>query len=191
MMSFFKEEWRLCALALANPATWVWWLAGGLWAWAFAAGNLVIFWPLMGLAGLLALVAMADVATRLLPLLPVLLVAVGGLWLNPLMPQGLWPWLGMALAGGGMLALGLLSSKLAGKPALGGGDIWLAGALGAWLGPIGLIPWLSAIAVLGLLVVACRRCWGLQGPMPFAPMLIMAAWLALLHGHFYYAAILP
>lgn len=191
MMDFVREDWRLIRLALANPASWVWWLAGGLWAWAFAGGDFAIFWPLLGLAGVMAVVAMADVETRLLPLLPIALMAVAGLWFNPLPRVGLDTWLGAGLAAGGLWALGWLSGKLAGKPALGGGDVWLALGLGAWLGLIGLLPWLSAIAVFGLVAVLVRRWCGQGGAMPFGPILLAAGWVALLHGQLYYRIILP
>jgi leader peptidase (prepilin peptidase)/N-methyltransferase len=191
MMDFVRDDWRLIRLALLNPATWAWWLVGGLWAWAFAGGNLAVFWPLLGLAGLMAVVALADLETHLLPLLPIALLAVAGLWLNPLPRVGVDAWLGAGLAAAGMAGLGWLSGKLAGKPALGGGDVWLALALGAWLGLVGLVPWLSAIAVLGLVMLLVRRVRGQRGALPFGPILLAAGWLALLHGQLYYAVILP
>jgi len=173
-------------------------LAGGLWAWAFAEGNFTIFLSLAGLAMVLAPVAMTDLATQRLPLLPLLLVAGGGLLFNPLATASSQPAVAMALAGALWWGVGAFSTRLAGKPALGQGDIWLASVLGAWLGVWGLLPWLAAVAVLGLLTVLWRqlRCllWrqggGRGGRLAFAPLLIAAAWMALLHGHLYYAWVL-
>lgn len=199
MKSFLKEDLRLLWVALQNPATTLFTLAGSLWAWAYLGGSLgsglagtpEAFWVLAVLAGLLAVVAMADDATQLLPLLPVMLIALMGVAFNPFSTLWWAPWAGLLLAGLGMWGLGSLTGALTGKAALGGGDIWLAAALGAWLTPIGLLPWLSAVAGLGLLVVLYRKIFGQQGRFAFAPLLCAAGWLALLHGHFYYAVVLP
>jgi leader peptidase (prepilin peptidase)/N-methyltransferase len=191
MNAFLREDVRLVWLALKNPATWLFALAGGLWAWAYTAGNLQVFWPLAVLAVLLTVVAMADAETQLLPLAPVLAVAFLGLGLNPFTTLWWGPLAGLLLAGGGVLGVGMLTHALTGKAALGGGDVYLAAALGAWLTPIGLLPWLSAVAVLGLLVLFSRKILGQEGRFAFAPILCAAAWLALLHGQFYYAVVLP
>lgn len=195
MYSFFREDARLIGLALKNPATWLLALAGGLWAWAYTGGNTAAFWPLALLAGLLAVVAMADAETQLLPLLPVLAVAMLGLMFNPFTTLWWGPLAGMGLAGGGLLGLGMLTNALTGKAALGGGDVYLAAALGAWLTPEGLLPWLSVVAILGILVLMYRKLLGQTGPtqarFAFAPILCAAAWAALLYGQFYYAVVLP
>jgi leader peptidase (prepilin peptidase)/N-methyltransferase len=191
MYSFFREDTRLILLALKNPATWLFALAGGLWAWAYTGENIQAFWPLAALASLLAVVAMADEETQLLPLIPVLAVAILGLALNPFTTLWWGPLAGFLLAGGGLLGVGMLTNVLIGKASLGGGDVYLAAALGAWLTPIGLLPWLSAVAILGFITLIYRQFLGQSGRLAFAPILCVAAWLALLHGQFYYAVVLP
>ncbi|MFN9628810.1 MAG: prepilin peptidase [Cyanobacteriota bacterium] len=95
----------------------------------------------------------------------------------------------------GFEVLGLLATRLLGRPALGSGDGKVAALLGAWLGPTGLalavvIAVVSAalVGVLALATGAVRR----HQPIPFVPFLALGGlvlwvsgpgpWLRLLPG---------
>ncbi len=187
MQAFLREELRLLALALVNPFSWI--VAGVGVGWALAvSASVEAAIPLGVLAMLLSLVAAADRATQLLPLVPVWLAGVLGVGGMIMAGAGFASLAGVMLAGGGFWLLGLLASRLAGQQALGGGDIWLAAALGAWLGLKGLVPWLMLVGLLGLAAVAIQRLHkgAVGGRMPFAPILALAGWVALLHGDLYY-----
>lgn len=82
---------------------------------------------------------------------------------------------GIAAGAGLFLAIGWVSERLLKRPALGGGDVKLAGAMGALLGPgyQFLAFFLYAVfagALIGLVVMALRRKAG-GGYVPFGPML--------------------
>ena len=88
--------------------------------------------------------------------------------------------LGAALAGGLLLALALGYRWWRGIDGLGLGDVKLAAALGAWLGPLMVGPLLAAAALLGLLLALFA---GRADPrIPFGACLAVAAfplWLYL------------
>ena len=68
--------------------------------------------------------------------------------------------------------------KLRGKIGLGGGDIKLFGALGLWLGPIGIVQniFLSCFsgALVGLLFISLKKMTK-DNPIPFGPFILIVA----------------
>lgn len=94
---------------------------------------------------------------------------------------------GFFMGAGLLLFLGWAFEKIMGKPSMGGGDVKLAGAMGAWLGPgyQFLSYFLIAVvagAVIGLLMMALRL-RGRRDYIPFGPMLAASGILMLLWGH--------
>ncbi|MEM7472983.1 MAG: A24 family peptidase [Pseudomonadota bacterium] len=101
------------------------------------------------LAFLLILAAM-DISWRWLPLewtLPFGLLGLGAAAFSGDLTSAL---IGAALGGGILLALRLTFQALRGVEALGLGDVWLAAALGAFVGPTSISWLLGAAALLGL-----------------------------------------
>lgn len=187
-----QEERRLIMLGVCSTVPISLAAIGLVWAlWAMAL-PLHYGWPFGVLVYLLGLIAYTDAREKLLPLSIVAAVAVLGLALN--LHAGLVWWqiaLGGVLAWGGALLVGILGTLWAGRPALGAGDVWLAGALGLVLGTYGLAPWLVGVAVVGgvqalWLIISKNK----KGALPFAPALILGAWLALMHGNLYYMLLL-
>jgi len=82
--------------------------------------------------------------------------------------------------------LGWVFERALGKPSMGGGDVKLAGAMGALLGPgyaFGAYFLLAVIsgAVAGLVVMALSKA-GRRDYIPFGPMLALAGIAVLLWG---------
>lgn len=153
---------------------------------ALAAGVTVLLlgWTWQGamvfglLAVLLALCAI-DFAEMLLPDVLVLPLLPLGLFYQSRYGAGLLEGLAGAAAGFGMLWLiGALYRHSRARDGLGGGDIKLAGALGAWLG-LGALPWflLTAFAAglvgMGLPILLARK--DAAAPVPFGPFLALSA----------------
>lgn len=85
---------------------------------------------------------------------------VVGLALSPFTGPGLLPAIiGAAVGGGLLLAVGLIWEKLRGVEAMGGGDVKLMAAVGAFLGSLGVLLVIFLGAFLGALVgaIAMRR----------------------------------
>ncbi|MBO1075022.1 prepilin peptidase [Roseomonas marmotae] len=82
----------------------------------------------------------------------------------------------------GYLAFRLIESvfrRLRGHDGLGRGDAWMLGAAGAWVGPGGLAPLVTAAAALALLLVWLRdRRLAQDAEIPFVPALSAAAWVS-------------
>lgn len=148
------------------------WKFGPSWA---ALAGLALTWTLIALAGI-------DFRTQLLPdqlTLPLL-------WLGLLL--SLLPMFVTAPASILAAAIGYLSlwsvywafKLLTGKEGMGHGDFKLLAALGAWMGPVALLPiiLLSSLigAVVGGTLIALRR-HERQIPMPFGPFLAAAGWV--------------
>jgi len=94
-----------------------------------------------------------------------------------------------------LLWLGLvywLFKLLTGKEGMGYGDFKLLAAMGAWMGPVSLLPIILLSSLIGALVggslIALRK-HDRQLPMPFGPFIAAAGWLwfvagdTLLHGY--------
>ncbi|KZC37788.1 MULTISPECIES: prepilin peptidase [Rhodanobacter] len=148
------------------------WKFGPSWA---ALAGLVLTWTLIALAGI-------DFRTQLLPdqlTLPLL-------WLGLLL--SLLPMFVTAPASILAAAIGYLSlwsvywafKLLTGKEGMGHGDFKLLAALGAWMGPVSLLPIILLSSLIGALVggtlIALRR-HERAIPMPFGPFLAAAGWV--------------
>lgn len=102
------------------------------------------------------------------------------------------PWqywtLGGLIGFGFPLTVSLIFYKLKGQVGLGGGDIKLYGALGLYLGPIGIIQniFLSCTlgAVVGLLMIAVKI-MKRENPIPFGPFIIFIAFFQIFTESFY------
>lgn len=169
----------VCAALVAA----LWWLAGGradvidlpLWWWPVP---LVLGWAgvLLGGADLVARRLPDALTLPLYPMVGVLLgVAAIGAADPALLPR--------AAAGGLLWAGGYAAVRLAAPGALGGGDVKLAGSLGAltaatsW--PALLLAVLAA-SVMTAAVAAPARLLG-YAAVPHGPAMLAAAWLVVLH----------
>lgn len=141
--------------------------------WAAAAG-LVFTWLLVALAGI-------DLRTQLLPdqlTYPLLWLGL----LLALVPLFISPAHAIIGAAIGYLALWSvywLFKLLTGKEGMGYGDFKLLAAMGAWMGPLALLPiiLLSSLigAILGGTLIAFNR-HERSVPIPFGPFIAAAGW---------------
>ncbi|MFP4130951.1 MAG: prepilin peptidase [Thiohalospira sp.] len=161
--------------------------AAGLAVWAvLAAGPGPEAVALAGLGWTLLTLALIDLDHQLLPDGPTL----GLLWAGLLLAvAGIGPAPTAAILGAaaGYGALWLVATgyrTLAGREGLGGGDLKLLAALGAWVGwqPLPLVVIAAAVpgAIIGLLLTAAGR--DRHEPLPFGPFLALGGWLIALHG---------
>ncbi|GAA0887974.1 prepilin peptidase [Rhodanobacter soli] len=148
------------------------WKFGPSWA---ALAGLTLTWTLIALSGI-------DFRTQLLPdqlTLPLL-------WLGLLL--ALLPMFVTAPASILAAAIGYLSlwsvywafKLLTGKEGMGHGDFKLLAALGAWMGPVALLPIILLSSLIGALVggtlIALRK-HEREIPMPFGPFIAAAGWV--------------
>jgi leader peptidase (prepilin peptidase)/N-methyltransferase len=148
------------------------WKFGPSWA---ALAGLALTWVLIALSGI-------DLRTQLLPdqlTLPLL-------WLGLLL--SLLPMFVTAPASILAAAIGYLSlwsvywafKLLTGKEGMGHGDFKLLAALGAWMGPVALLPVILLSSLIGALVggtlIALRK-HQREIPMPFGPFIAAAGWV--------------
>jgi leader peptidase (prepilin peptidase) / N-methyltransferase len=147
--------------------------------WASGAG-LVFTWTLIALAGI-------DVHTQLLPdqmTLPLLWLGLL-ISLLPLFVDVNSAVLGAAI---GYLSLWLVYwgfKLLTGKEGMGYGDFKLLGALGAWMGPMALLPIILLSSLIGAIIGGTLL--AVQGrdratPIPFGPFLAAAGWVQFVFG---------
>jgi leader peptidase (prepilin peptidase)/N-methyltransferase len=154
------------------------WKFGPSWA---ALAGLALTWTLIALSGI-------DFRTQLLPdqlTYPLL-------WLGLLL--SLLPMFVAAPASILAAAIGYLSlwsvywvfKLLTGKEGMGHGDFKLLAALGAWMGPVSLLPIVLLSSLIGALVggtlIALRR-HDREIPMPFGPFIAAAGWVWFIAGH--------
>lgn len=161
----------------------LWWVVGGR---ADVAGLPLWWWPVplvLGWAGVL--LGGADlVARRLpdaltLPLYPVVGVLLGVAAIGAADPVLLL----RATAGALLWAGGYAVVRLAAPGALGGGDVKLAGSLGALTAATswsGLLLAVLVASVVTAAVAASARILG-YAEVPHAPAMLAAAWLVVLH----------
>ncbi|EIL88349.1 type II secretory pathway prepilin signal peptidase [Rhodanobacter fulvus Jip2] len=153
------------------------WKFGPTWV---ALAGLVFTWTLIALAGI-------DFRTQLLPdqlTFPLLWL---GLLLS-LLPMFVAAPSAIIGAAAGYLSLWSvywLFKLLTGKEGMGYGDFKLLAALGAWMGPVSLLPVILLSSLIGALVggslIALRR-HQRELPMPFGPFIAAAGWVWLVAG---------
>jgi leader peptidase (prepilin peptidase)/N-methyltransferase len=153
------------------------WKFGPTWV---ALAGLVFTWTLIALAGI-------DFRTQLLPdqlTFPLLWL---GLLLS-LLPMFVAAPSAIIGAAAGYLSLWSvywLFKLLTGKEGMGYGDFKLLAALGAWMGPVSLLPIILLSSLIGALVggslIALRR-HQRELPMPFGPFIAAAGWVWLVAG---------
>jgi len=161
------------------------WRFGADW---HAVAGIALTWCLVALAGI-------DVRTQLLPdqlTLPLLWL---GLLLS-LIPLFVEARAAITGAVTGYLALWCVYwgfKLLTGKEGMGYGDFKLLGALGAWMGPLALLPIVLLSSLIGAIVgvVALRvRNQDRSTPIPFGPFLAAAGWVWLVFGDSLFATYL-
>ncbi|MDQ2971713.1 MAG: A24 family peptidase [Pseudomonadota bacterium] len=161
------------------------WKFGPNWA---ALAALAFTWFLIAAAGI-------DVRTQLLPdqlTLPLLWLGLL-IALIPLFVDAPHALLGAAI---GYLALWCVYwafKLLTGKEGMGYGDFKLLAALGAWMGPITLLPIILLSSLIGAVVgVIALRARGQDHstPIPFGPFLAVAGWVWFVAGDRLFAAYL-
>lgn len=129
-----------------------------------------------------------DILTA--PLFVTGLIAAVVLWplgLEQALPQALYsPLLGAAFGFGSLWLLALLYRRLRGREGLGGGDPIMFGAIGAWVGPMGLPTVLLYTSLSGLgialLRLIRRQSVSATDALPFGVFLAIGAWLTYLYG---------
>jgi leader peptidase (prepilin peptidase)/N-methyltransferase len=132
-------------------------------------------------ASMLLAMSLIDWDTTLLPDSMTLPLLWGGLlaalmgWTLPV-TQALW---GAMLGYGGLWAVVWLFERVTGKQAMGGGDLKLLAALGAWLGPAALLPVVFMASLFGAVVGLAMKSRGAlrEGRfVPFGPFLAGAGY---------------
>jgi leader peptidase (prepilin peptidase)/N-methyltransferase len=147
--------------------------------WTALAG-LLLTWSLVALSGI-------DLRTQLLPdqiTLPLLwlglLLSLGHIFVEPKPAI-----LGAAIGYLSLWSVYWAFKLLTGKEGMGYGDFKLLAALGAWMGPVALLPTILLSSLIGALVggtmIALRK-HGRDVPMPFGPFIAMAGWVWFIAG---------
>jgi leader peptidase (prepilin peptidase)/N-methyltransferase len=167
----------LIALLTAAASAVVMWKLGPTWQ---AAAGLALTWVLIVLTGI-------DLRTQLLPDLftqPLLWLGLL-LSLKPLFISAPMAILGAAFGYSCLWCVSWLSKLVTGMDGMGQGDLKLLAALGAWMGPLALLPIGLMSALLGTMVsgvlILLRRQERSQ-PMPYGPYLAIAGWIWLIAG---------
>lgn len=145
-----------------------------------AAAALALSYGLIALAGI-------DFRTQLLPdnlTLPLLWLGLL-LTLVPLFVSPSQAILGSVIGYMSLWSIFWLFKLLTGKEGMGYGDFKLLAALGAWMGPMSLLPivLLSSLvgAILGSIILALRG-KDRSTPIPFGPFIAVAGWIQFIWG---------
>ncbi|RDS84518.1 prepilin peptidase [Dyella monticola] len=165
-------QYPLIELLAAILSAVIIWKFGPTWA---GLAGLFFTWALMALSGI-------DFRTQLLPdqiTLPLLwaglLLSLAHLYVEP--PASI---LGAAIGYLSLWSVYWVFKLLTGKEGMGFGDFKLLAALGAWMGPMSLLPVILLSSLIGALVggtlIALRK-HGREVPMPFGPFIAMAGWV--------------
>lgn len=148
------------------------WKFGPTWP---ALAGLVFTWALIALSGI-------DFRTQLLPdqlTLPLLWLGLL-LALLPLFAAAPAAIVGAAIGYLSLWSVYWLFKLLTGKEGMGHGDFKLLAALGAWMGPMALLPVILLSSLIGVIVggslIALKRHES-NVPMPFGPFIAMAGWV--------------
>lgn len=153
------------------------WKFGPTW---MALAGLVFTWALIALSGI-------DFRTQLLPdqiTLPLLWLGLL-LSLLPMFVAAPAAIIGAAIGYLSLWSVYWLFKLITGKEGMGYGDFKLLAALGAWMGPVSLLPIILLSSLIGALVggtlIALRR-HQREVPMPFGPFIAAAGWVWLVAG---------
>jgi len=161
------------------------WKFGTSWA---ALAGLLFTWTLIALSGI-------DLRTQLLPdqlTFPLLWLGLL-LALLPMFIPASSAIIGAAIGYLSLWSVFWLFKLLTGREGMGYGDFKLLAALGAWMGPLSLLPVILLSSLIGALVggsLILLRKHDRQLPMPFGPFIAAAGWTwfiagdPLLHGYF-------
>jgi len=148
------------------------WKFGPSW---LALAGLVLTWLLVALSGI-------DFRTQLLPdqlTLPLLWIGMLSA-LFPMFVAAPSAILGAAVGYLSLWSVYWLFKLLTGKEGMGYGDFKLLAALGAWMGPVALLPIILLSSFIGALVggsLMILRKRDSQIPMPFGPFIAAAGWV--------------
>jgi leader peptidase (prepilin peptidase)/N-methyltransferase len=176
-------QYPLIELLTAVLSAIVIWKFGPTWA---GLAGFFLTWSLVALSGI-------DFRTQLLPdqiTLPLLwvglLLSLTHLFVEP--PASI---LGAAIGYLSLWSVYWLFKLLTGKEGMGYGDFKLLAALGAWMGPMSLLPVILLSSLIGALVggvlIALRK-HAREVPMPFGPFIAMAGWVWFVAGdHLWHA----
>jgi leader peptidase (prepilin peptidase) / N-methyltransferase len=176
-------QYPLVELLTAVLSAIVVWKFGPTWA---ALAGLFFTWALVALSGI-------DFRTQLLPdqiTLPLLwtglLLSLFHLFVEPKPAI-----LGAAIGYLSLWSVYWLFKLLTGKEGMGFGDFKLLAALGAWMGPVSLLPVILLSSLVGALVggtlIALRK-HARNIPMPFGPFIAMAGWIWFVAGDYLWHA---
>jgi leader peptidase (prepilin peptidase)/N-methyltransferase len=164
-------------------------MASALVVWKFgptpaAAAGLVFTWMLIALSGI-------DARTQLLPdqlVYPLLWLGLLLSLIPSLQPHLVAPHSAILAALIGYLSLWSvywLFKLVTGKEGMGHGDFKLLAALGAWLGPVALLPIIMLSSLIGALVggtLILLRKQAREMPIPFGPFIAAAGWVWFMAG---------
>ncbi len=148
------------------------WKFGPTW---MALAGLTLTWTLIALAGI-------DLRTQLLPdqlTLPLLWLGLV-LALIPLFVSATSAIIGAAIGYLSLWSVYWAFKLLTGKEGMGHGDFKLLAALGAWMGPVALLPMILLSSFIGALVGGAMILWrrhDAQVPIPFGPFIAAAGWV--------------
>jgi len=170
-------QYPLIELLTGILSTVVIWKLGPTWA---GLAGLCFTWALVALSGI-------DFRTQLLPdqiTLPLLWVGLLLSLIHLFVAPGA-SILGAAIGYLSLWSVYWLFKLLTGKEGMGFGDFKLLAALGAWMGPMSLLPVVLLSSFIGALVggvlIALRK-HGREVPMPFGPFIAMAGWVWFIAG---------
>lgn len=159
-------------------------LLAAIWGGLAHPGPLAVITALF--AWQLLLLAALDVRALWLPRILTIPLAVSGLLVSAARGEVLDAAIGVAAGFAAMALLAAAYRRLRGREGLGGGDAYLLGAVGAWVGWIGLPSVLLIASASGLaLAFAARligRPIGADQPLPFGAFLAFGAWIVWLYG---------
>lgn len=168
-----------------HPIAWRYWVVecvtGLVWAicaWHWGFNATAACWA--GFATVLLTLSVIDARTTLLPdalTQPLLwggLIASAAGWLVLPLQQSVW---GAVIGYASLWAVATAFERVTGKQGMGAGDFKLLAALGAWLGPLALLPVLMLASLSGALVglgLKFAHRLGEDGYVPFGPFLALA-----------------
>lgn len=164
---------------------------------AAAVGPSLFLIPALAFTWFLVVLTRIDLDLQLLPdrlTLPLaglgLALSAAGLWLpalaggtSPGLPGPIGSLLGLAVGYGLLFGAGWAYAAATGREGLGGGDLKLLGALGAWTGPVAVLLALFLAALMGSLIggfVMLLRGGDRHLAIPFGPFLAVGGWVLFL-----------